>query len=188
MTTKTQPATSDVLVMKLVVSNHSILPAEKINVECYCFFDPYEEEYFICGSSSISGDRDTEIYKYGDRDAGVYKYFIKKRSSVLEMLDVIVYEESNNRFQDSTYEVSLVNFPNLLMEEYIDYAVLNGKFHKHKMNYEVDCYNKNKTYYDNEFNIVAVPSIISQMSYDKYSDGLYETMEKYVNLLKKVRW
>jgi hypothetical protein len=164
--------------MKMVVSNHSILPAENINVECYCFFDPYEEEYFICGSSSVSGGR----------DAGIYKYFIKKRSSVLEMLDVIAYEESNNDVQDSKFEVSLVNFPNLLMEEYIDYAVLNGKFHKHKMNYEMDCYNNNKIYYDNEFNIVAVPSIISKLSYDKYSDDVYETMEKYVNLLKKVRW
>lgn len=161
---------SDVLVMKV-----SLVSSQDLSIDCYCYFDEFEEEYFLCGGST----RGTDV------NAEVFKYFCKSRKSLLSMLDSILEQ------QGRCLELKLVNYPNLFVEnEYIDFNLLDSKFKKFgfgtisstrpdfSVTYDID----------EDYNKVVCPSVITHLYYDNYTDNAYSIIEKYAKLLKNVRW
>ena len=163
--------TSDVLVMKVSVGT-----PQTGSVDCYCYFDEFEQEYFLCGGSRQGTDMNAEVFKY----------FCKSRNSLLSMLDSIVepYGEC--------IELKLVNYPNLFIEnEYIDYNLLDTKFKKWGFGTVSSATDDGMsvTYdVDDDYNKVVCPSVITHIYHDNYTDDTYFIMKKYAKLLKNVRW
>lgn len=162
--------TSDVLVMNVNVGT-----PQTGSVDCYSYFDEFEQEYFLCGG----------VRKGTDLNAELFKYFCQSRKSLLSMLDSVVepYGEC--------IELKLVNYPNLFIEnEYIDYNLLDTKFKKFGVgSVSTSAGDVSVTYnIDDYYNKVLCPSVITHMYYDDYTDDTYFMMKKYAKLLKNVRW
>jgi hypothetical protein len=161
---------SDVLVMKVSVGT-----PQDSSIDCYCYFDDLEQEYFLCGGSRHGRDMNSEVFKY----------FCKTRKSLLSMLDSILE-------QGRCLELKLVNFPNLFVEnEHIDFNLLDSKFKKFGFGTvsSVVSSDFSVTYdIDDDYNRVLCPSVITHLYYDNYTDNTYSIMKKYAKLLKNVRW
>jgi hypothetical protein len=107
----TQIITSDVLILKVNCLDQD----KEINVECFCYFSVFENQYFICSGSKNKANK-TETYEY----------FCKKKDSLLTMLNAILCGKKN-------IEMSLFNCPNLFFNnDCFDYRSLSEKYKIHE--------------------------------------------------------
>ena len=168
-------ATKTIIASDVLVMNVNVGTPQTGSVDCYSYFDEFEQEYFLCGG-----------VRHGtDMNAEVFKYFCQSRKSLLSMLDSVVepYGEC--------IELKLVNYPNLFIEnEYIDYNLLDTKFKKFEFGTVSTMRDGVSVTYniDDYYNKVLCPSVVTNMYYDDYTDDVYFTMKKYAKLLKNVRW